>query len=363
MDLSLPASTTEPAPADGARPEMPPQRCASAQPQRLAHLFRRSLGRGEVHPLLHVLKCHHGVDEGLTIPQVRPVQPRATAPQAAVCVDKLRQRVATLPSLPKAVQDAMAVLNDEGASIGDVTERIERDQVLTARTLRAANTAFYGAPGRVATIRTAIGILGLRAVAALLTTASVSSQFSASNHCAELRFGDFWRHALSTALVARGLAARLGLDGEVAFTAGLLHDIGALMLATQFPAETGVALRFAREHDLPMLAIERTVLGVDHCVAGEALARHWRFPDATVHAIASHHDLPANPDGKPVLAELVHIADALAHGIQPAGGLDDAVPPVAVATWARLGVGTPACLAILQSAASNVEALCEALAL
>lgn len=335
----------------------------SAQARRLAHLFRRSLGGGEVHPLLHVLKCHHGVEDGLTSVHKRLTGPVGAAPQAPVCADKLRRRVAALPSLPQAVREAMAVLNDEGASVTAVAERIERDQALTARTLRAANTAFYGAPGRVATIRTAIGVLGLRTVAALLTTASVSTQFSDSGQCPDFRFKEFWRHALTAALTARGLAQRTGLDGDVAFTAGLLHDIGALVLATQFPGETGTALRFAREHDLWALPVERSVLGVDHCKAGEALARHWHFPEAVVQALAAHHEPPAGCADKPTLAELVNVADALAHGIQPDGGPDDVVPPVSVATWTRVGISTRTCLTILQATASGVEALCEALSL
>lgn len=334
-----------------------------ADARRLAQLFRHSLRRGEVHPLLYVLQCHHGVEEGLTALPGCSAGPAGSPPQARICADSLRSRVAMLPSLPQAVQEAMATLNDEGASAMAVAERIERDQALTARTLRAANAAFYGAPGRVATIRTAIGVLGLRTVAALLTTASVHAQFTDAGRCPDFRFRAFWRHALTAALIARGLAQRVGLDAEVAFTAGLLHDIGALVLATQFPGETGIALRYAREQDLPALNVERAVLGVDHCLAGEAVARHWRFPEPVVQALALHHEPPLQSTGQPTLAQLVNVAQALAHGIQPEAGPDDVVPTVTVATWTRVGVGLPDCLAILHATACGVEELCEALSL
>lgn len=337
----------------------------SAAQRRLEYLFRRSLGSGDVHPLLHVLKRHFDVQSGLDVAAVTAPRAAAAGPSEPVSLAAVHQRVATLPSLPQAVQEAIAALNSEGASAGSVAERIERDQSLTARTLRAANTAFYGAPGRVATIRTAISVLGLRTVSALLTTASISAQFTASPKCPEFRFPAFWRHTLTTALVARGLARRVGMDEDVAFTAGLLHDIGALVLATQFPAEAGAAWRFAIRHDLPLAAAERAVLGLDHCAAGEALARHWRIPDEVVCALAAHHEPSADdaPDGPPTLGELVHVADALAHGIQPAAELDDVVPPVAVHTWTRLGLTLPACLAVLEASAAGVEALCEALSL
>ena len=330
---------------------------------RMAHLFRRSLARGAVHPLLPVLKCHHGVSQGLTTPPPAVSRSSVASPSACIGVEQLRRGVTSLPSLPQAVQEALAMLNDEGASVGAVADRIEHDQVLAARTLRAANTAFYGAPGRVATIRAAIGVLGLRTVSALLTTASVSAQFPGSPRCPEFRFAGFWRHTLTTALTARGLAKAMGMDAEVAFTAGLLHDIGALVLATQYPLEFGVALRYAREHDLPLLDAERAALDVDHCVAGEVLAQHWRLPPAVARAIGQHHAPSPDPDGRPSLAELVHVADALAHGIQPAQGVDDAVPPVTVEIWSRLGIGTLACLPVLQSTSAAVDALCEALSL
>jgi putative nucleotidyltransferase with HDIG domain len=332
---------------------------------RLEYLFRRSLSRGEVHPLLHVLKGHYGVEDGIAGLQPTPATPASAGamPQARIGVDDLRRRVCALPSLPQAVREAAALLQKEGASVTAVAERIERDPALTLRTLRAANTAFYGAPGRVATLRTAIGVLGLRTVAALLTTAAVSAQFTDLGRCPDFHFKEFWRNALTAALVARGLAQRAGLDGEVAFTAGLLHDIGALVLATQFPAENGIALRFAREHDLPVLHVERAVLGVDHCVAGATLARHWRLPEPFALAVALHHEPPPHPTEKPTLAELVNVADALAHGIQAQSGPRDVVPPVAVATWERVGVLAPDCLEILRSTACGVEALCEALSL
>lgn len=364
MNAALDATRARNAPAAQV-PEagQPAPRVETGDAERLAHLFRRSLASGAIHPLLPPLKRHHGVTDGLTTPApVAPI-PSTKAPSAGIDVARLRRSVAALPSLPRAVQEALIVLNDEGASVGAVAERIEHDQVLTARALRAANSAFYGAPGRVSTIRMAIGVLGLRTVAALLTTAAVSGQFTAAARCPEFRHRDFWRHTLTTALIARGLARSIGMDAEVAFTAGLLHDIGVLVLATQYPAEFGMALRYARLHDLSLLGAERAVLDVDHCVAGDVLAQHWRLPTAMARAIAEQHAPLPDADGKPSLADLVHVADALAHGIQPATGMDDAMPPVAVEVWSRLGIGVPACLAVLQSTNGAVEALCEALSL
>ena len=169
--------------------------------QRLCRLFRHSLTAGQVHPLVHVMLRHGDVQGGLQVP--RGTSAHGTLPLAASArIDPgvLRQRIVQLPSLPQAVLDVMRILGDDDASTSDIADRIERDQALTARTLRIANSAFYGVPGRIGTIRNAIGILGLRTVGTLLTTAAVSARF-ASAKCPEFQFGMFWRHAIATALM------------------------------------------------------------------------------------------------------------------------------------------------------------------
>jgi len=171
----------------------------------------------------------------------------------------------------------------------------------------------------------------------------------------------FWRHAIATALTARGMAQQLRMDEDIAFTAGLLHDIGRLALATQFPAETGQVLRYALEADLPTLDAERRVLDIDHLAVGVLIATHWHFPPAVVAAI-EHHHAPA-PGTAPTIVDIVHVADAFAHGLDPSASPDESVPSVDLAAWGRLGLSVPQCLAVLESSASGVTGLCEALAL
>ena len=332
----------------------------AAHAQHLARLFRHSLTAGEIHPLLHVMQRYRGVPGGVQLwPAAvpRPVPPVGPVP---INADVLRKRIVQLPSLPQAVLEVMKLLGDEEASTADIADRIERDQALTARTLRIANSAFYGVPGRIGTIRTAIGILGLRTVGTLLTTAGVSAQF-ATDKCPEFQFGMFWRHAIATALMARGLAKPLRLDEDIAFTAGLLHDIGRLALAAQFPAETGQVLRHAHDLDLPVLEAERRVLDVDHLAIGVLIATHWHFPDAVIAAIAHHHGPGAGTVA--TIADVIHVADAFAHALDPSDNEDESVPSVESAAWARLELSIPQCLAVLASTSAGVAGLCEALAL
>src|SRR5206468_12641622 len=125
------------------------------------------------------------------------------------------------------------------------------------------------------------------------------------------------------------------MDEDIAFPAGLLHDIGRLALATQFPAETGQVLRYARQADLPTLDAERRMLDIDHLAVGVLIATHWRFPPAVVAAI-EHHHAPA-PGTAPSIVDIVHVADAFAHGLDPSASPDESVPSVDLAAGGRRG--------------------------
>lgn len=335
---------------------------------RLARMFRRSLATGQVHPLLPVMRRYLGV----VAPLPRPAAPAPgagpgasrDAPRANVTPEALQRAIAGLPSLPRAVHAALAALHDEHAGAADIADSIEHDQGLAARTLRAANVAFYGASGRVATIRSAITVLGLSTVAALLAAVAVANRFPLGAQTAGFDFRRFWCHALSSAFIARGLAPRVGVKADVAFTAGLLHDVGELTLVSGFPAEHGVARRHARDADIALWTAERAVLGIDHGQVGERLARHWHLPAAITAAIAAHHVCEDDPDGPSTLTDLVQVADALAHAIVTDGddGAPDAVPEVAVEVWARLNLAADDCVAVLRESGEAAAALCEVLA-
>lgn len=339
---------------------------------RLGVMFRRSLASGQVHPLLPVLRLYHGV----TAPLQRPARtapdpahgagPGAArdAPRARVAPEALQRAIAGLPSLPRAVHAALAALHDEHAGSAAIADSIEHDQGLAARTLRAANAAFYGASGRVATIRSAITVLGLSTVSALLAAVAVANRFPPGAQTAGFDFRRFWCHSLSSAFIARGLASRVGVAADVAFTAGLLHDVGELVLVSGFPVEHGVARRYARDADIALWAAERAVLGIDHGLAGEMLARHWHLPAAITATIVAHHSCEAEVGDPLALTDLVHVADALAHAIatEDDGGAPQAVPAVAVEVWARLNLTADDCVAVLRASGEAAAALCEVLA-
>ncbi len=348
-----------------------------ASPQeRARHLFRRSARAGGVHPLQRLISIHrqHEPDSlfgALDEPAARSRENRpATAVVAGpwhISPEGLARRVGLLPALPQAVLQALALLRSETASDGDCAERIALDTAMTARTLRLANSAFYGVSGRVATIRDAVLLLGRRSLGTLLATAAVADTLGrsevASGPGATDAMGRFWRHALASALAAQALARRRAPDQDVAFTSGLLHDIGRLVLRAHHADALRAVSAAAALEDADTLPFERALLGVDHAEVGAMVARHWRFPSAVVEAIAVHHaPSPATPaDGPVTLADIVHVADAIAHALDLEGDPDEAVPALGSAAWRRVGLSADEALALFHDVEDGVRVLSKSL--
>ena len=278
-----------------------------------------------------------------------------TAAPAAMSLDKLRE----LPSLPQVIIDLQSAMSREDVSIDAIADTVSLDQALAAKALRVANCSFYGVPGRVVSIRQAIGMLGLRSVSTVLTISAVSQSIPRPS-CAGFNMERYWRHSVAVALCARNIARTLRLDADVAFTAGLLHDLGRLALASQEPARLSESLRRRDELDCTMLEAERATLGTDHTALGAQVAERWHFGPAVVDAIRRHHEPPASTQA--TVVDIVHVADNIAHALDLAGDPNEMVPQLEPTAWNRAGLSEGQALLILQDTEAEVDGLCEALA-
>lgn len=268
--------------------------------------------------------------------------------------DEIVKQVQDLPSLPVVVMDLLRSIDEEDADIGALAEKVTLDQALAAKTLRFANSSLYGSPAKVTTIQQAITRLGVATVRNLITAAAMTGSFP-KGAITFFNFTAFWRHAIGTAICANVIARHVRADADYAFTAGLLHDIGRLVLVTRFPQHYERALAYRAEHDCPMLVAERAVLDVDHAMAGHALACHWHFSEVLQHAIAAHHD----PDSAPsdTLTAIVHVADAIAHALDLSAQEDDLVPPVSDAAWKLLGMNDKLCRQVFDDTLQQFEGI------
>ena len=249
--------------------------------------------------------------------------------------DDIIKGIQDLPALPAVVMELLNCIDQEDADISVLAKKVSHDQALTAKTLRLANSPFYATQVKVTTIQQAITLLGFQSVRNLITAAGVAGCFP-DGRCAGFDFKAFWRHSIATAVCGKVLARHLHVNQDFAFTAGLLHDIGRLVLSSAFPQQYERVIAHRTAYDCHMLDSEHEVLGLDHVIAGHALAEHWNFSDTMQKAIAGHHE-PEVP-GAGFLASIVHVADFIAHALDLSGTVDDKVPPLSLVALNSLGM-------------------------
>jgi putative nucleotidyltransferase with HDIG domain len=262
-------------------------------------------------------------------------------------IDEVIKRIHDLPSLPVVVVELLSSMEQDDIDVHALAGKIALDQALTAKTLRLANSSFYGMPAQVTTIHQAISVLGFHSIRTLVTACALTGSFAAGPGAA-FDYQGFWRHAIGVAACARALARPLRLNAETAFTAGLLHDLGTLVLVTRFPAEYAQVEAYRREHDCGSSAAQQAVFGLDHAMIGSALAAYWHFPPAIQQAVAQHHQSPCAGPATPALA--VYLGNVLAHALDLSGQDDDQVPELDWPAWQRLGLDHEAGLALCAEA-------------
>lgn len=276
--------------------------------------------------------------------------------------DDVIKAVRDLPSLPAVVSELLASIDQEDLDTHALANKITLDQALTAKTLRLANSSFYGMPSKVTTIQQAVSVLGFHSIRTLVTACAVTGSFPAAT-ASGLDFPAFWRHAVASAVCARVLAPYCRVNPDTAFTAGLLHDLGTLVLATRFPLQYRQVVDYQRQHDCLSVTAQRAVFGTDHAAVGSALAAHWKFPAAIQSAVAAHHELPPPaPPGTPLpLATLIHLANALAHALDLTGQEGDQAPPLSLEAWQALDLSTVACTRVFHDTEQLYNDMCQML--
>ena len=209
-----------------------------------------------------------------------------------------------VPTIPIVVARILQLLEDEHTSGKKLVDVIEHDQALTGKLLRLANSAFFGQSRSVATIPRAVVLLGFSTVRLLALGVKVWD--SLGSGVTRERSHDLWTHAVTVAASVKLLASRLRAgDPDEAFTSGLLHDIGRLVLAMRFKQDYWRLVGVAEDCDVH--AIEAANFGVDHAEVGAWILEAWSLPPAIVEAVRQHHDMTPRPGVPGLLA----VADRL----------------------------------------------------
>lgn len=241
-------------------------------------------------------------------------------------IQRISKSLLTLPTLPTLAARLLELVDNPRASAGMLAQLIGQDQVLTARLLKMCNSAYYGLGREVTSIHQAIVLLGFDNVKEISLGVSVIHVFKATRGSDLFDITAFWDHCAAVGIVSRRLARKFcpSLASE-AFTAGLLHDIGKVVLLQYLAEEFGSVLQEARESGRELFAVEKERLGVHHGEVGAWLATRWKLPPNLVEAMRFHHEVEAAP-GKKDLVTIVHLANIFCRLLRAGSGGNFASP-------------------------------------
>ena len=251
-------------------------------------------------------------------------------------LDQLASHAEVLPSLPEVVNYLIRALNDETADVDTIAHHINSDATIVARLLAAANSAASGLSTRIFSAKQAFLVLGADRVVSIILASVLTYRYDIRNAGFDGRM--LWRHSLGVATCARVLAEQTGANPDLAFTSGLLHDIGQLLMYIASPVSYLQALDLRHKNDVPLIIAERDVFGYDHTNAGRTLALAWKLPDELAEAIASHHE---PDDSGSEISYLTHVSEVLSHALDLGEQPDNRVPDLSELACANLGLSWP----------------------
>ena len=229
-----------------------------------------------------------------------------------IIVDKIHN----LPTPPIVFTQITKVINNPDTSAYEIGGIIAEDPALTAKVLKLTNSSFYGIPRTITNVKQAIVILGLEAVKSLVISASVFDAFSKNKSLDSDYLENFWRHSLSVAFMAKITARFINAsnlqEAEIAFSGGLLHDIGKLIIISHLPDEYS-RIKAVQEKNpkAPGIDIEKSVMEFTHADLGSYMAGKWNLPEEICDAISNHHNETALKGDN--LGAIIHLSDYLAH--------------------------------------------------
>lgn len=264
---------------------------------------------------------------------------KAAAPVSAVVLKaKAEQEILTgierLPSLPTVIFEVMKTANNPKSSAIDFDDILKKDQILTARVLKLVNSSFFARQRKITTISESVVVLGFNTLKSIVTAASAARVLSKKME--GYGYGEYglWKHSFATALSSKILATALKVDRlviEEIFIAGLLHDIGKLVLDPIVRERIAALKEEVVLRKRPRIEAERAALGFDHTEIGVKVAKKWNLPEHVEEAIGAHHALEnAREHGK--IAAIVALADNLMNvagvGLIAGKSLEEPVPPM-----------------------------------
>ncbi len=260
-----------------------------------------------------------------------------------------------LPSPPAVYLRLTQVLGSPHWSTDEVAAVLATDTGLTARLLRLVNSPYYGLSTKIETVPQAVTIVGAEEIHDLALATSVIQSFR-DIPSDLVNLDAFWKHSLGCGVIARVMAShKQAPKVERFFVAGLLHDVGRLIIYQQNPSGARSVLEEAALSGDLLYVLERSAFGYDHAAVGRVLVSQWGLPESLEEPVAYHHQ-PLNGATYPVEAAIVHVADITAHALQLGSSGERYIPPLVPQAWDLVDLEESAIPEILADAEQHYDA-------
>lgn len=273
---------------------------------------------------------------------------------------KIISTIRSFPSMPATGAKMLKMLQDPETSIDAIEDVLRHDPGLTGNVLKLANSAYFGIPSKVSSVRQAVLLLGSRKLIQLVVASCVSAVMDKPVPGYNLPPGDLWRHSIAVSIAAEALVKdKKNIDAEDIFTPALLHDIGKLILG-HFVKDELEDIEKIAGRGVPYVVAENMVLGTDHAEVGAQVLTQWSFPRDVIEAVRWHHD-PDFPEQAKVPVDIVYLSNLLCQ-VNGKGGVDNgAVYDLSPTVIERLGIDISQFDAIASNVGQWVDELAEAL--
>lgn len=243
--------------------------------------------------------------------------PTQTLPSAEVppVVREAMSVIGDIATLPEVTVKIIALVEDPRSTARDLHKVIKTDPALSARLLKVVNSAFYGLPGQVATVDRAIVLLGLATVKNIAIAASIGRLFTGERISDSFTAKDIWRHSVAVGVLTRQMHRHLHShqpEADEAFLAGLIHDLGLLVIRQAFPQQLADIIDRCAKEGRGFCEIEEQILGANHQSFGQALAAKWKFPQRLRTVLGYHHSPELLAPEHQAMCRLIGIADTVA---------------------------------------------------
>jgi putative nucleotidyltransferase with HDIG domain len=251
--------------------------------------------------------------------------------------NKIASAIRSFPGMPGTAVKLLGLIDDPGMRVSQIEEILRHDAGLTANVLRLANSAYFGIPSKVGSIRQAVILLGLKRLIQMVIAACVSAIMDKSVPGYDLPPGELWRHSIAASVAAEGLVKVLKVEAaEEIFTAALLHDVGKLVLG-EFVKDEFKQIDTAVSQGISFEMAEKIVLGTTHADVGARILTKWLLPPEIVNAVQFHHAPEASEQPSNML-DIVHLANFISMMIGIGIGRDGLQHQPSVEVTERLGV-------------------------